>query len=104
MVRGMLVPSKGHTVKIAPGVRFVERNRSIGRVFYMKALTEPVCEETFADGRPCLRYRWVARNLETGRKTEYLVTDAYLHYAPALFQNYKESERFWFPSGVNPEN
>lgn len=93
----MRVPSsKGRRINIAPGVRFVERNRSVGPVFFMEALTEPVCKTIVIDGKECLQYKWIAKNLETGEVISFGVTEKWLPYGPALFQSYKDSERFWF--------
>jgi len=36
----MLVKSKGNTVEIAPGVRFVENNHSRGGVYSLETITE----------------------------------------------------------------
>ena len=92
----MKVPSKGNRIDIAPGVRFVERNRTVGPVFFLEALTEPECKTVVMDGEECLQYEWTAKDLESGRIVGYIVTEKWLHYGPALFQGYKDSERYWF--------
>lgn len=92
----MIVPSKGDKVNIKPGVRFIERNRTVGPVFYLEALTEPVCQTVVIDGEECLQYKWMAMDLETREHVSYGVTDKMPQYGPALFQSYKDSERYWF--------
>lgn len=91
----MKVPSKGHKINIAPGVRFVERNRTVGPVYFLEALTEPICQTVDIDGEECLKYEWTAKDLETGRIVEYGVMEKWLHYSPALFQSYRDSEKYW---------
>lgn len=95
----MKVPSKGKTINIEPGVRYVERNHSIGHVFYLEAISEPICKRVIVGGKESLRYSWRAINLETREELEYLITDRCLHYAPTLFKSFEQSERFWFPFG-----
>ena len=92
----MIVPSKGDKVNIEPGVRFIERNRTVGPVFYLEALTEPICQTVVINGEECLQHKWMAMDLETGEHVSYGVTDKLPQYGPALFQSYKDSERYWF--------
>ena len=92
----MKVPSKGNTIEIAPGVRFVERNHSRPfPVYFLEALSEPDVREEVLYGELRRQYRWKARNLVTGAETAYVLTDGLLHYGPTLFQNYLDSEQFW---------
>lgn len=93
----MKVPSKGNTIEIAPGVRFVEHNHSKPEpLFYLQALTDPEVGEDVIFGMKCPQYRWKARDLVTGAERNYLVTGGRLiHYAPMLFQTFEDSEEFW---------
>lgn len=92
----MKIPSKGNTVEIAPGVRFVERNHSRPETtYYLETLTEPMEGEITIQGKTYKQYSWKARNLETGHVIDYGITCCLLHYAPMLFQSFEDSEEFW---------
>ena len=93
----MIVHTKGNDVEIAPGVKFVERNHSVGPVFYEVALTEPTVETTSIDGKECKQFKWIARNTETGEIIDYLITEGVEHYGPTLFQSIDDSEEYWGP-------
>ena len=63
----MLVKSKGNTVEIAPGVRFVENNHSRGGVYSLETITEvEIIDNYEINGKSYKQYRWQARNIETG--------------------------------------
>ena len=92
----MLVPSKGNTVEIAPGERFVERNHADPQsTYYMEALCEPEVKAVSMFGEEGLRYKWKAKNLATGDTVEFIITDFAMHYGPMLFQTFEDSEESW---------
>ena len=92
----MLVKSKGNTVEIAPGVRFIEQNHSFTSVHFMETITEVTCIEDYEiDGQLHKQYRWRAKNIETNRIANYCITEGYLHYGPTLFQSSEDAKEFW---------
>lgn len=93
----MIVHSKGNDVEIAPGVKFVERNHSIGPVYFEVALTEPTIGFIMIDGKNHKQIKWTAKNIETGEIIEYGMTEDYEHYSPTLFQSFEDSEDYWNP-------
>lgn len=91
----MLVKSKVSVIDITPGVMFVERNHSRGPIFYLETISEVEVSTIEAEGQKYNRYRWTARNTETGHIISYCISDYLPHYGPTLFQNYEESQSFW---------
>jgi hypothetical protein len=92
----MFVKSKGNTVEIVPGVKFVEQNHSRGRAYLQETITEVnVTEDYEIDGKHHKQYQWQARNIETGEIVDYCITEGYEPYGPTLFQSIEEAKAFW---------
>ena len=92
----MLVKSKGNTVEIAPGVRFIENNHSRGGVYSLETITEvEIIDNYEINGKSYKQYRWQARNIETGEIAFYCITDGYWAYGPTLFQTLEDATAFW---------
>ena len=83
-------------VNVAHQWKDLDDSVTVGPVFYLEALTEPVCQTVVIEGEECLQYKWMAMDLETREHVSYGVTDKLPQYGPALFQSYKDSERYWF--------
>ena len=92
----MLVKSKGNTVEITPGVKFVEQNHSHGRAYLLETITlVNVIEDYEVSGKLHKQYRWQAKNIETGEITNYCITEGYEPYGPTLFQSIEDATKFW---------
>ena len=92
----MLIKSKGNTVEIAPGVKFVENNHSLGVVYHLETITEvDITDNHIIANKPCKVYRWQARNTETGEIIDYGINEDYLQYGPRLFQTIEDAKDFW---------
>ena len=92
----MLVKSKGNTVEISPGVRFVEKNRSRGVAYSLETITEVnIVDDHLIGGKPHKQYCWQARNTETGEIVNYCITEEYRHYGPTLFQSLEDADEYW---------
>ena len=92
----MLVKSKGNTVEITPGVKFVEQNHSHGREYLLETITlVNIIEDYKVSGKLHKQYRWQAKNIETGEITNYCITEGYEPYGPTLFQSIEDARKFW---------